>query len=227
MDTTAILSEHTEMYLVTIARIKEANPARPAPLSLLAGELDVLPVSANQMVRSLEESGLVVYTPYKGVELTETGQLAALRILRHRRLWEVFLVERLFYAPNEASTLACRLEHSLPPEAAERLAAYLGYPTENPLGLAIPEPEDAVLPIQQTSLSQLGLNQSGTVLRIGADLAARNFLQGQGIVAGARVSLLARGGNGDLLVDSGDGRLISLADKMARLIFLQIDPRAE
>ena len=71
------MTESEEMYLVTIARLKETELEGPVPLSQLASELEVLNVSVNQMVRKLEETGLVVYLPYKGVDLTESGvQLA-------------------------------------------------------------------------------------------------------------------------------------------------------
>ncbi len=130
--TNSVLSESEEMYLAAIARIQESKGTGPAPLSQLASSMEVLPVSANQMVRKLEEEGLVRYTPYKGVELTSAGAQAAQRILRHRRLWEIFLVELLHYTPEESDPLACRLEHILPTEAAERLAVFLGGRSEPP-----------------------------------------------------------------------------------------------
>jgi DtxR family Mn-dependent transcriptional regulator len=107
------MSESEEMYLVTLARLNEAEGKDPTPVSRLAEELAVLPVSVNQMIHKLEESGLVKYTQYKGVTLTETGIRQANNILRSRRLWEVFLVERLHYIPDEAESLACRLEHAV------------------------------------------------------------------------------------------------------------------
>ena len=136
------LSESEEMYLVTIARLVESGQSAPTPVAQLACELAIAPVSANQMIRKLEEVKLLYYTPYKGVELTEAGWQAALDILRHRRLWEVFLVEKLHYTPQEAEVLACRLEHNLPPEAAARLAAFLGHPTSSPQGHPIPNQDD-------------------------------------------------------------------------------------
>ena len=134
------MSESEEMYLVTIARLNESGDNLPVPVSQLAAELNVLPVSANQMIRKLEETGWVCYTPYKGVSLTEEGAALALQILRHRRLWEVFLVEKLKIPVAEAAELACRLEHFLPVDAAERLAIYLGNPGISPTGSPIPQP---------------------------------------------------------------------------------------
>ena len=89
------LSQSEEMYLVTIRHICEDCTDRPIPIPEIAEKLDVQPVSVNQMVKKLAEAGLVKYTPYKGVELTADGKDISSRILRHRRLWEVFLVKNL------------------------------------------------------------------------------------------------------------------------------------
>ena len=92
------MSESEEMYLVSISRANEKMDG-PVPLTRLASELDVQPVSVNQMVKKLEEAGKVIYVPYKGGSLSAKGKKQALHILRHRRLWEVFLVEKLHFTP--------------------------------------------------------------------------------------------------------------------------------
>jgi len=216
------LSESEEMYLVTTARIQESAGSQPVPISQLAKELEVLPVSANQMVRKLAENDLIVYTPYKGVSLTAQGARLALHILRHRRLWEVFLVERLAYTPEEAHNLACRLEHTLPAEAAERLAEFLGNPTSNPLGEPIPRnPSEKTLPAGKP-LSDLYAGQAGRVASIQADMAGRSFLLAQGVAPGAAVRVLARSSSGEVLVGLGGGAAIHLADPLTRDITITI-----
>ncbi len=103
------ISESEEMYLIAIARLAEQGVQEPIPISLLAKELSIQPVSANQMVHKLADAGLLDYLPYKGVRLTASGWKVARHVLRHRRLWEVFLVEHLEIALDEADALACRL----------------------------------------------------------------------------------------------------------------------
>lgn len=217
------LSESEEMYLSTIARLLESGQIGPAPLSILAEELDVLPVSANQMVRKLEDAGMVTYTPYKGVSLTEKGTIEALRILRHRRLWEVFLVKNLGYTPVEADRLACRLEHTLPPEAAERLASFLGNPVQSPLNRPIPAALSGEIHPGSLPLTHLELNIAAQVVEITTNAIARSFLDLQGVCYGTQVSLLARAENGDLLLRSDSGRHIQITAELARLIRIQID----
>jgi DtxR family Mn-dependent transcriptional regulator len=212
------LSESEEMYLVSVVRIQETSGRLPVPISKLARELQVLPVSANQMVRKLADNGFITYTPYKGVALTDTGARLALHILRHRRLWEVFLVDRLGYTPIEAQSLACRLEHTLPAEAAERLANFLGSPVSNPLGEPIPGSDQ---PDSQPGFKPLSQAPTGARVQLGAlqmDMVRRSFLLAQGVSPGTMVQVLARGSSGDLLLGLDDGHVVHLADELVQAI---------
>ena len=47
------------------------------------------------MVKKLAELGLVTYEPYQNVELTPSGQKVALEVLRHHRLLELYLHDKL------------------------------------------------------------------------------------------------------------------------------------
>lgn len=215
------MSESEEMYLVSIARINEAGMESPVPLSQLAGVLDVQPVSANQMVHKLEQAGLVCYTPYKGVELTQEGQKRAAQILRFRRLWEVFLVEHLGFAVPDADALACRLEHILPPKAAERLADFLGHPLLSPQGEPIPSPASAYTADSAISLSLCSVGEGYTVARIQGDSGARAFLLSQGIQAGTILNLLAIGADGAVLVATRENNSVHLSSAVAHTIWVK------
>ena len=213
------LSESEEMYLATIARLQEGGDLEPVPLTRLAGELSVLPVSANQMVRKLEENGLVSYAPYKGVSLSDAGLNVALRILRHRRLWEVFLVEHLQFQPDEAQSLACRLEHTLPAEAAERLAAFLGHPVVNPSGQAIPEAQNSVELTVGKPLNQLPLNQPLRVAHIAVEPVTRAFLETHGLHIGVFIKILCSADNMDLLIEIAGEKRMTFSASIAQAIF--------
>src|SRR4030042_2070249 len=80
-------SPSEEMYLITVAVAEEEGRTGPLPLADLAESLGISPVSANQMVRRLEERGLLEYHPYHGASLTPPGRREARRVLRGRRLW--------------------------------------------------------------------------------------------------------------------------------------------
>lgn len=212
------MSESEEMYLVIIAKANESGQD-PVPLAHLATELKVQPVSANQMIKKLEEAGKVVYTPYKGVGLTTAGKNEASRILRHRRLWEVFLAERLGFSPTEADEIACRLEHVAEDDVVERLSSYLGSPLVSPQGKPIPAPSSIE---GETDLdAPLALCAAGaqvTISAIKSGEAEKNFLRQAGLMLGAKLSVVAIQSNGACLVKPEGHPFIQLSEQMAHEI---------
>ena len=215
------MSESEEMYLITIARLVEQGVAEPVPISLLAAELAIQPVSANQMVHKLAEEALVDYLPYKGVKLTSTGQKAAQQVLRDRRLWEVFLVEHLELPPTEADALACRLEHITFEGISGRLAKFLDYPAVSPQGYPIPEINGGSAPKTFLSLSELAAGEQGVVMRVEGDAVTRTFLESEGLQPGVGVHSLAIGSGGAMLVTVGESRL-QLTKQVTDKVFINV-----
>ncbi len=216
-------SESEQMYLVTIARLGEIVDECPIPISKVAEIMDITPISANQMIHRLEQIGLVTYTPYKGVEFTQTGWQAASKILRIRRLWEVFLAEYLKYTPKEAETLACRLEHAISSDTAERLAEFLAWPQISPQGKPIPQSEiDIPLPIG-IPLSRLSAGLEGTVSAILMGEAEKSFLQQAGLIVGTQIEILSSQQNGAYLVKSKDTGPLGLTAELTEKILVEIN----
>ncbi len=216
------MSESEEMYLVTIARLREIGIESPVPLSRLAEEMQILPVSANQMIRKLAEAGLVAYTPYKGAELTGSGQRRAAQILRQRRLWATFLMEHLGYSVPEADMLACRLEHIFPEESAERLAEYLGRPVLSPDGKPIPEAQSGYLEVVGFPLTQLAAGEQGEIVQIQADEMTRAFLASEGILPGVKLTMLALGSHGASLVRITEDQRVHLSQEVANCLRVKL-----
>jgi DtxR family transcriptional regulator, Mn-dependent transcriptional regulator len=214
------MSESEEMYLVSIARLKESGVDGPVPLSQLAGELDVLSVSANQMIRKLEENGQVIYTPYKGVELTEKGWARALRVLRYRRLWEVFLVDQLKMLPGEAGEMACKMEHDLPSIAAERLAEFLGNPLVTHEGKPIPAGESVCQAVMDLPLPLLTVCRSAAISRIAGDTQTASFLNAEALTVGVEIQVLAVGSHGNILLQTNAGKRVHLSAAVAETIWV-------
>jgi DtxR family Mn-dependent transcriptional regulator len=210
-------SENLEMYLVTIALLEEQGVEIPVGLSRLAEELQVQPVSVNQMVRKLDEEGLVTYQPYKGVVLTEKGKQLTTQIIRHRRLWEVFFVKNLDISPKEADALACRMEHVTTQEIAARLYKFLGEPQVTPGGKAIPHDDQEGSLRHGLILNDLHVGQKAEVAQILAGTAETSFLNSQGFSPGQRIEVIAASSNGDVLVDTGKNKL-SLIETLAKKI---------
>lgn len=206
-------TESEEMYLITVAQAVEEGPSGPVPVAALASALGVSAVSANEKVHKLTERGLVTYSPYKGVELTPLGVGVAWRVLRTRRLWATFLVDRLGYHAAEADSLACRLEHATPPDAAERLAAFLGDPRTSPLGRPIPPADRARTTSSTIPLTEAPVGAAVEVAALGVEGEPAGFLAAHRLLPGVTVTVLGVGPLG-LLVDA-DGRVMQLAAGLA------------
>jgi DtxR family Mn-dependent transcriptional regulator len=215
------MTESEEMYLVWIARIIETGADGPVPLSLLAEQMRIQPVSVNQMVHKLEELGLVEYTPYQGVKLSPEGMKYAQDILHRRRLWEVFLVEHLHLSLEEADELACRMEHIFPTQALSRLDGFLGHPTRSPSDKRIPRPQDPGVDEHTFALDTLELGCRGEVITLDLDHAGRTFLKSEGLQPGSHVEVLALGSSGGMLVGTENGKRLNIAPEIAANIWLR------
>ncbi len=219
-------SENAEMYLVSIAMLTEAGTPTPIPIPQLAEEMDVQTVSANQMVRKLEEDGLVSYQPYKGVSFTPAGAQMVELILRNRRLWEVFFVQQLNFTPSEADSLACRMEHITQPEVAARLSEFLGNPTTSPTGRQIPGAHDSAHPTAGTPLTEVQPGAKVEVLALNLDDTASAYLRAEGLIPGILVKVLAVSASGAVLVGFEKQRL-SISGEIAAQILTSASKEAK
>lgn len=209
------MTEATEMYLLRIALLSENG--EPVPISQLAEELNISPVSTNQMCKKLEEKDLVEYQPYKGVTLTLQGEVIALRVLRKRRLWEVFIVDKLGADPDKAEEVACRFEHVTPDILAEKLADFLGNPTFSPQRQPIPPRLGSTGKPPMHPLSAMAAGKRGQIANIVANDTLREFLRSQDVSLGAIVKVLAVAKNGSLLIET-NGYHLSLSPEIAASI---------
>jgi DtxR family Mn-dependent transcriptional regulator len=191
------------------------------PVPVLAQELSVSPVSANEMCRKLAEKGLIDYEPYKGVTLTAQGEKLAHYVLRCRRLWEVFFVEKLGVEPKEAEAMACRFEHVTPEELAERLALFLGQPTVSPQNEPIPPGRWAGAEHPIRPLTTLTVGEQGQIVNIVADEVSKDFLRRQGVSPGVRVEVLTVAADGSLLLETS-GRRLSLSRTLASNVDIRL-----
>ena len=96
--------------------------------SALAERLGVTAASATAMIKRLAGVGLVRHEPYHGVSLTEAGTQAALEVIRHHRLLELYLMQALGLSWDEVHAEAERLEHHLSETLEARIDAALGHP---------------------------------------------------------------------------------------------------
>jgi Mn-dependent transcriptional regulator len=132
-----MLSDVMEDYLKTIY-ILESESGPPVSTSAIATRLGKTPPTVTSMVETLADRGMVSREKYKGVELTPDGERVALEVLRHHRLLEAYLAERLDYSWEEVHDEADTLEHHISEEFERRVAETLDDPRVDPHGDPIP-----------------------------------------------------------------------------------------
>lgn len=158
------MSESIEMYLKTLVELSIDD--EPVAISNIARRLGISSVSATEMIKRLETQGLVVHTPYKGVELTEEGQHRARAVQRRHRLWEHFLFHQLGITWELSHEHACVLEHLASEEVTESLAVFLGNPERCPHGNPISSVEPCGTDEVETPLSLLSIGDRCEVIRV-------------------------------------------------------------
>jgi DtxR family transcriptional regulator, Mn-dependent transcriptional regulator len=182
------LSESTEMYLKAMAELSDHDVVA---IARLAEQLNVTPVSANEMARRLCEQGMMTHTPYKGVTLTDKGQEVASNVIRRQRLWEVFLYKHLKIEWARLYELACSLEHATAPEVTEALAVFLGNPTTCPRGNPIPAADGSYKPLNGIPLNEVAMGEQVQVLAVNATATdVLKYLYERGILPGCILTVV-------------------------------------
>jgi DtxR family Mn-dependent transcriptional regulator len=131
------LTDAIQDYLREIYKLG-ADGARVS-VTALAKRQGVSPASASAMVKKLAALGLAAHQPYRGIELTRSGERVALEVIRHHRLLELYLAKTLGVHVDEVHDEAERLEHVISEELEERIDKALGFPTHDPHGDPIPD----------------------------------------------------------------------------------------
>lgn len=189
--------------------------------SALAGYLSVSPASATNMVKKLAELELVEYEPYQSILLTEAGRKVALEVLRHHRLLELYLHQKLNLSWDQVHAEAEKLEHVLSETLEDAIAAALDHPTVDPHGDPIPTKDGQIADVVGTPLSFADLNQPLQLQRVLVQDAERlTYLGSLGLYPNATVILLKRAPfSGPLLIDV-NGEHHALAHDMAELLLV-------
>ncbi|MFQ3319264.1 MAG: DtxR family Mn-dependent transcriptional regulator [Natronomonas sp.] len=213
-----MLSAVMEDYIKAIYAIQTDTDERVGT-SDLADYMDVTSPTVSSMLKKLEERGLVDREEYRGVTLTEEGEVVALEILRHHRLLEAFLTEQLDYDWADVHEEADRLEHHISEQLSERIAESLGNPGVDPHGDPIPDADLQLPDAGETSrLSAAEEGDQVVVRRIRhqGDEELR-YLSDAGIEPGVELDVLEIAPFGLVTVRTPEGEQ-SLPEEIAQLI---------
>ncbi len=179
------LGAAVEDYTKAIYVLESRRDGAPVTTNALAERLVVSPASASAMVKKLDGLGLVTHQPYRGVQLTQSGQRVALEVLRHHRLLELYLAEELGLPWDRVHAEAEVLEHVLSEELEALISSKLGDPSVDPHGDPIPTREGQVPEASTASLDALAVGAAGRFTRVSdADPEMLRYLDERGIRPG-------------------------------------------
>jgi DtxR family Mn-dependent transcriptional regulator len=180
-----VRSSAVEDYAKAIYALQQRAQGAPVTTNVLAERLGVTAASASGMCKRLGELGLVTHVPYKGVQLTAEGERIALEVLRHHRLLELYLAERLDVPWDRVHDEAEVLEHVLSEELEALIAAKLGDPTVDPHGDPIPTADLVIEERRTEALADLQPGTSAIFVRISdSDAEMLRYLAERGIAPG-------------------------------------------
>ena len=177
-------TDRFEEYLETIFYLITKNRS-PAKTKQISEELNVSPPSVTEMIKKLNSSGLVEYTPYQGVELTEKGTDEAIKIKRKHQVLETFLVDILDFDRKEAHREACELEHAVSDPVLEKIYEFMGNPEYCPDGHSINidksniKRDDGFIP-----LDEMEEGSNGKIARVTLPRETKERLNSLGILMG-------------------------------------------
>ena len=190
----AAITHAVEDYLKVVWKLSHRDGGGDrVPVGDIAAELGISAPSVTGMVQKLQGMGLVRYARYDGVSLTPKGRKIALEIVRHHRLWELYLHTRLGVPLDRVDVEAERLEHVLSDDMEDLLSRALGHPTHDPHGDPIPSKAGTLGAVRGEPLPSLTPRRPAVVTHVSDRQADQlSYLVSLGLVPGARVTVTER-----------------------------------
>jgi len=208
-----------EDYLLRILRLTEGEGV--AKTTDIAALMNVSAASVTEMLRALDNEGLIIYRKYRGVSLTAEGLAHAKRIRDKHQIAERFLMDVLDKDQGSAHEEACRMEHILSDESAKNMCRIIG-------GTDMAECEvcgtECVKHISGIPLNRISAGVSGRISHLKCDDPERiRKLVSIGFVPGRSVSLVNRTtNNGPMIFHMGESN-IALDQELASFVFVDVD----
>lgn len=164
-----MISQSIQDYLKTIYRIQESSLENRAKTQKIAEALGLTSASVTGMLKRLAHMKLIDYNSYKGAKLTAGGKKIALEIIRHHRLLELYLKEIMGYPLEKIHDEACRLEHHISDEFADKINDLLGNPEWDPHGHPIPTKDGKITKLKEIQINKMEVGQEVEILRLADD----------------------------------------------------------
>jgi DtxR family Mn-dependent transcriptional regulator len=223
-------SESIEDYLKTIYLIQEEQGGSPVSTTSLALRLGVTNASVTGMLKHLAglQPRLVNYERYYGVTLSPDGYKTAVETIRHHRLIESFLFEKLGYTWDKVHPEAERLEHFISEEMEDRIAQALGNPETDPHGDPIPDLEGNIFHPDYASLASMPAGQWVEIRRVrGQEPDLLQYLASVGLVLAAQIQIVSIAplhGPISIRLAQSSENLLAISQDMAEKILVEPIP---
>ncbi|MEK9727946.1 MAG: metal-dependent transcriptional regulator [Candidatus Margulisiibacteriota bacterium] len=214
----------TQDYIKTIAQLVIKNDVEIIKNKQIALKLGVTIAAVNDMAKKLEKDGLILIHAYKGVELTDRGEKMGLKLIRHHRLWEVFLHQTLDMPWHLIHDEAEFLEHAASNDLMNRIDTYLGYPKFDPHGNPIPSASgELIFNENEIQLTQCKVGVRYALLRFESiDSSYLDYLSQQGFAISTHIQVVEFFDFDRSVVIDIQGKHLQLSYQVAKQIFVSI-----
>ena len=186
--------------------------------------MQVSPASVTEMLKVLQKEGLVNYERYRGVSLTEEGNIKARNLRRKHHIMERFLTDVLEIDHKEAHDQACAVEHSISDDAANKMCRMMGTKVDSDCGTCTNPCHEIITEMDVCkSVSELGQGEKGVISYLSSDDGATvRKLVSMGFVPGREVELSASvSDKGARIIKIGE-TTIALDKSMASVIYVNV-----
>lgn len=207
-----------EEYLEAVHELEEEGTT--VIQARLAERLGHSAPAVSETIHRLRDDGYLTMVG-RALTLTDTGRAVAESVVRKHRLAERLLTDIIGLPWASSHVEACRWEHVISDEVAERLVILLGHPTTCPHGNPIPGAGR-----DERRLTALADAQTGSHIRlervteqVEIDRASLVYLSDHGFVPGTEARVSSRAPDGTLTLDLG-GRSISLGPALAHQLYV-------
>jgi DtxR family Mn-dependent transcriptional regulator len=211
------LSNTQQDYIKTIWKLEE-NFQTPK-MKLIAEEVGVKPPTVSAMIRQLEGMDLVTYNKQTGACLTSSGKREAEKIIRNHRLIETFLQKVLKLEEPLLHNEAEKLEHSISDYLIAKIDAYLGYPSTDPHGSKIPDPDQNR---KTCKLNEIEQNIEFSIYKIPSAEKENAFCQKNGFIPGSMWSVKQIGPDKESFLLTDGQNYLALSALLAKETLVEI-----
>ncbi len=217
-----VLTQSVQDYLKTIYKLQDDGTVSTTEI---AKDMGVSGASVTGMLKRLSSMSLVDYNSYKGVKLTTRGERIALEVIRHHRLIELYLKEELGYKLDRVHEEACKLEHFISEEFAEKITNKLGNPKFDPHGHPIPTKEGKIHFVNEVPLSEVEAGKETVITRLSdTDQKLLGYLEEIGLIPNVKVSVISKSPfNGPISIKHADTEKV-IGYEVAGKIFVEVLP---